>query len=408
MKTEEPEKSVLSKIKSEDVISLTQQLIRIPSHRNCEGQEKQIAEFIADALETIGAEVSLQRVVNDRFNVIGKISGEADGHSLTLTGHLDTVPAGNMEIEPFAGTIRDGKIYGRGASDMKGALAAMICALRAVKESHVHLKGDLVFVGAIGEETTSEGTTYLVRNGPKTDFAINGEPTNMDLAVAHKGSVLIQITASGKAAHCDTPWLGINAVEKMSKIVQTIADRVPNELKQKTHKYTGPPTINIAYISGGEWPYTVVPDECKIVIITGLLPEEKRESIPLLYERIIKELQTHDRELCAKVDIIPIETIPEGYNLSFEIPESSPIVKSLKHCAMRVLGTGPKLVGVPYWCDASILSYAGVQTIIFGPGNIGVAHSSVEYVPVKDLINSSRVYALSALDICQRDRSPMK
>jgi acetylornithine deacetylase/succinyl-diaminopimelate desuccinylase family protein len=404
LKTDAFEESVFSKIKGEDVIKLTQELIRIPGHRSCDGQEKHVAEFIASTLETIGIEVSLQRVVDDRFNVIARIPGEANGPSLMLTGHTDTVPAGHMEIEPFDGAIQDNKIYGRGASDMKGSLAAMICAMQAIKESNVDLKGDLVFVGAIGEETTSEGTAYLVRNGPKTDFAINGEPTNMEVAIAHKGSVLIQVTTIGKAAHCDTPWLGINAIEKTSKIVQAIADRVPNELKQKTHKYTGPPTINIAFVSGGEWPYTTVPDESKIVIITGLLPGESKEAIPLIYEGIIKELKTQDPNLRAKVDIVPIETIPEGYNLSFETPESSPIVKSVEQCATRVLGTRPRLVGVPYWCDASILSHAGVQTVIFGPGNIDVAHSSVEYVPVNHLIDASRVYALAALDLCQHQK----
>lgn len=399
----ETEKGVLSEIERDDVVDLCQELIKIPSHRNCEGQEKRIAEFIAGELEEIDAEVSLQRVVDDRFNLIAKIAGEGDGYSLTLTGHMDTVPPGRMEIDPFAGTIHDGRIYGRGASDMKGALAAMMCALRAVSESAVRLKGDLIFLGAIGEETTSEGTTYVVRNGPKTDFAIDGEPTNMNVALAHKGSVLVQITADGKAAHCDTPWLGINAVEKMSKIITAIADQVPREFKQKTHRYTGSPTINVAYVSGGEWPYTVIPDACKAIVLTGLLPGEDKEAIPKVYERIIRELHAQDSEVTAKVDVVPIDTIPEGYNLPFETPESSLVVDSVKTSASRVLGARPELVGVPYWCDASILSYAGVQTVIFGPGDISVAHSAIEYVPVEHMVSAAKVYALSALDLCRRD-----
>lgn len=401
----EIEKGVLSRIKSEDVIRLSQELIKIPSHRDYEGQERQIGEFIADKLERVGAEASLQRVVDERFNVIARISGEGNGYSLMLTGHLDTVPPNKMEMDPFAGEMKEDKIYGRGASDMKGALAAMISAVRAVSESNISLKGDLLFAGVIGEETTSEGTTYLIRNGPKTDFAINGEPSNMKVVIAHKGAVLIQITVRGKAAHCDMPWLGINSIEKMSKIVLAIADEMPRELKKKKHKYAGSPTINIGSISGGGWPYTTVPDECKIVIITGLLPDENRESIPPIYENIIRKLQNQDPTIQGKVDIIPIETIPDGYNLPFETPESAFIVKSVQNCAKRVLGTDPSLTGAPYWCDASILSYAGIQTVIFGPGDISCAHSSLEYVPIDDLVNSASVYALTALDVCLRDKS---
>lgn len=405
MKRDETEMAVLNRIKSHDVIRLCQELIRIPSHRQCEGHERRIAEYIAGELERTGVEVSLQRVVDDRVNVIARIPGDGNGYSLTLTGHLDTVPPNELQLEPFAATVSDDRIYGRGASDMKGALAAMISVMHAVSESNTSLKGDLIFAGVVGEETTSEGTARLIRNGPRTDFAINGEPTNMEVVIAHKGAVLVQITAKGKAAHCDTPWLGINSIEKMSRIVLAIADQIPRELKRKTHKYAGSPTINIGSIRGGDWPYTTVPDECKVIIITGLLPGEKRESVLPMYEKVIKGLQDRDREIQAKVDTVPIETIPEGYNLSFETSESAVIVKSVQKCAERILGTSPRLAGAQFWCDASILSYAGVETVIFGPGDIACAHSSVEYVPVDQLVNSARVYALTALDACLRDSS---
>lgn len=402
MSIREIEEEVLRRVDNQYVIRLSQELIKIPSHRGCEGHERRIGEFLAEELERAGLEVSLQNVIDDRFNVIARVCGEEKGQSLMLTGHLDTVPASEKQPDPFAATIRENRIYGRGASDMKGALAAMTAAMKAVSESKARLKGDLLLAGVIGEETTSEGTTHLVRNGPKTSFAINGEPTNMELIIAHKGAVLIQVAAKGKAAHCDTPWLGINSIEKMSKIVLAISEQLPRELKRKTHRLIGSPTINIGSIQGGGWPYTTVPEDCKIVIITGLLPGEKKESVLPIYEKIVTELQREDPELQADIDVVPIETIPEAYNLPFETDESAVIVRSVENSAQKVLGRKPRVTGAGYWCDASILSYAGVQTVIFGPGEVECAHSATEYVQIDHLLDSARIYALAALEVCLR------
>jgi len=400
------ERRFLSNFKRGDVRRLLRELIRIPSHRDFDGQEKKIGEFIANWFEEKGVDVQLQEVKDGRSNVIARISGAGEAYSLMFNGHLDTVPASGM-MNPFGSEVKGNKVYGRGACDMKGALAAMMSAMQVINESSVPLKGKLVFAGVIDEETSSLGTTHLIQNGPKTDFGIVGEPTNMKVAIAHKGALTLQITINGRAAHCDTPWLGTNAIEKMSKVIQTILGKAPRELERRKHKYIGSPKMHIGYITGGHpLPCTIIPDECKTIVLVGMLPGDKKESIISLFEGIIIKLQREDKEVKGKVEVLPLETMPEGYNLPFETSEDAFIVKAIRNCAKIILNSDPGITGFPYWCDASILSYAGIQTVIFGPGNeICGPHSDIEYIPTEDVINAAKIYALTALKVCNHERT---
>ena len=197
-------------INEKKLIQLIKDLIRIPSFvKGIDyGCEKDIAEFLAKRLKEAGFKVFLQEVMKDRPNVIGILQGKGNGYSLMLNGHLDTVEVNKMKINPFSGEVKNGRIYGRGAADMKGALAAMIIASEAIKELNFELKGDLIISGCVDEEGKGIGGKYLAESGLKADMAIVGEPTGLKLGIAHKGLTFIDIIAKGKAIHGSCPKLG--------------------------------------------------------------------------------------------------------------------------------------------------------------------------------------------------------
>jgi len=181
--------SVLEKIASDEIIELTRQLIRIPSE-NPPGGEGEIAEFIAEKLKDLGLTVRVYEFKPGRPSVVGLLSGVKEKPTLMFNGHMDTVPVGDKDlwsVEPFEGVLRDGRIYGRGAADMKGALAAMIASVKAIVESEVNLRGRLILTFVADEEVTGYGTRDLIRRGYRADFAIVGEPNELNVQTAHKG-----------------------------------------------------------------------------------------------------------------------------------------------------------------------------------------------------------------------------
>ena len=219
MSREEFKGKVLSQVKDEEVVNLLRDAIRVPSHKDLPHQEKEIGEFFAAWFDKHGIDVELQRVEGDRQNVIARIRGEGDGSTLMYNSHLDTKPPYNMTIEPYNPVIKDGKVYGRGSVDAKAQLTAFSCALLAIKRAGIPLKGDLIFTGVVGEEWDSKGTLHIAKNGPKADMAVIGEPTKLDVCIAHKGIIRATVTTIGKSAHSSVPHLGINAIAKMGKVI---------------------------------------------------------------------------------------------------------------------------------------------------------------------------------------------
>lgn len=210
-------------IKEAEVVKIASDLIRIPSYSHTENQEKRVAEYIYNLLKEENIPVELKEVLKGRFNVTAYLKGEGGGKSLMLSGHLDTVPPYDME-NPFTPVLKDGVLYGRGACDMKGPVSAMLLSLIALKRSGISLKGDVLFTGVIDEEEKGKGAEYLVKNGPFTDGAIIGEPTDMKIAVGHKGLEWIKVKVTGKKVHGGRMDEGINAIEMASKFIERIYD----------------------------------------------------------------------------------------------------------------------------------------------------------------------------------------
>jgi len=217
--------------REEELIELTQSLIKIPSHKDTPGFEREVAEFINQFLLNEGIESELHPVIDGRPNIVATIRGDGSGHSLMFNGHTDRVLPYNMTIEPFSAFIDDGKIFGRGSVDMKGALACFMMTLVAVKRSGFIPGGDLIFTGVIGEEGKSEGTEYIVNSNIRADAAIVGEPSDYEYAIGHRGLEWFDVTFYGKASHSGKPELGVNAIEQAMTFINKVKEVLYPKLK---------------------------------------------------------------------------------------------------------------------------------------------------------------------------------
>jgi acetylornithine deacetylase/succinyl-diaminopimelate desuccinylase-like protein len=302
---------------------------------------------------------------------------------------MDTVGTTDMTIEPFSPLVKGGLVHGRGSCDMKGPMAAMISASMAIASAKRRLAGDLVFAGVVDEEYKSLGTSTLIKRF-KTNAAIVGEPTAMDIAIAHKGYAWLEIETIGKRAHGSIPERGIDAIEKMGKIIAAL-EKVREQHSLKKHPLVGAPKIHTSSIEGGsDWSTT--PANCILRVERRLIPGEgPRDAIREL-RQIVASCSKRDKKLRAKVRLIhqadPMEV------------EKAPHIRLLRENVRRFRGRG-LIVGVPYWTDASILvNQARIPSCLFGPGDIAVAHSSDEYIAQNDVLRAAHIYAETACAYC--------
>ncbi len=356
--------------------------------------ESEIAHYIASWLEKAGLEVQLVESVSGRPNVvgvargIGSRSGEAGrGKTLLLNGHLDTVGTGDMQKahQPF---IKDGRLYGRGAYDMKGGLAACMSAVAAAKKHD--LRGDVIFTGVIDEEYASLGTMELA-NRLHADGAIVAEFTELQMILAHKGFVWLEIETLGKAAHGSRPDLGVDAIAHMGRVLVELEKLGQTLRSRPTHPLLGSGSLHASFIKGGRERSTY-PDRCLLSVERRTLPGETPEAVEAECLAILHELKSVDSSFNAVVrrdiDRSPLET-------SSDVD----IVKAVQGSATRVLGRPPNIAGVPFWTDAALLSAAGIPSLLFGPAGSG-AHADEEWVDLASVHACAEIYLAAALDFC--------
>jgi len=370
------------------VLALTQELIRIESHSDAPGREAQIGGFLVDWFKEHGIDAKRQSVVENRANVIARLPG-GDGPSLMLCGHLDTMPAGVMEnaFSPrIEGEGKDAILHGRGACDMKGAVAAMACTLTAIKKSNVPLAGDLVFAGTVDEESGALGAKRLIDEGIVTTYAVVGEPTSLRLAVAHKGASFIRVTLRGRGAHGSVPEKGINAATYAARIAVTLEEDLRPHLTKRTHPLLGASTVSVGRICGGTKP-NIVAETCELDIDRRILPGESG---------IVEEIRTLVANICNGVESLSysVQEMPETAVVPHVPLTTSPnatLSKVVAHTC-RTLDVDNQPIGLTYWTDGGVLAAAGIETIILGPGDIALAHSPQESVPVLELTLAARIY----------------
>lgn len=378
------------RIDTKQIVVVLKRLVRTPSvnpaiDRNQD--EGAIADFIAKWFRKNGRfSVYEQKVAKGRFNVVAILRGKENGRSLMLNGHMDTVGTVGMSVKPFTPSVRNGKLFGRGSCDMKGSLAAMIGAMEALSASNERLAGDVLFTAVVDEEYMSIGTSELIKRF-QADAAIVGEPTNMNIGIAHKGYVWLEIETVGKAAHGSVPEKGIDAIEKMGQIIGQLPS-IRRKANVDRHPLLGVASIHTSTITGGsDW--STVPATCILHVERRLLPGEKPHIAVDELRKAISECSRRDKNLKATVRLIhhadPMQVTGA--------PHISILKKNLN-------GIG-RIVGVPYWTDAAILcNQARIPTCLFGPGDIAVAHGPAEYVKIQDVLKAARVYADTAAAYC--------
>jgi len=385
----------------DDVLSLTQQLIAIESHADAPGREAEIGRFLAGWFRDRGIDVEIQPVDGDRANVIARVPG-GDGPNLILNGHLDTVPAGDMP-DAFEPRIEDGVLWGRGACDMKGAIAAMACTMAAIAEDEASvlaridseqarkrrcasLAGDLVFVGTVDEESGSLGVKEVVDAGIKADYAVVGEPTSLRVAVAHKGSCFIKVVLRGRGAHGSCPEQGVNAASYAARIVLAIEDGLRPRLATRTHPLLGSSTASVGRICGGTQP-NIVAERCEIEIDRRYLPGEASPvpEIRDLVESICRDAEGLSFDVVEMPMTSRVPHVPLGTS-----PESRLTRAAAAACAEAGLPTDP--VGVTYWSDGGHLAANGIETIVLGPGDIANAHGPTDRVTIDELSSAVDLY----------------
>ncbi|MFC1729173.1 ArgE/DapE family deacylase [candidate division KSB1 bacterium] len=349
--------------------------------------EALIGKYIFDTLEECGIQSNLYVIEPGRVNVIGRIRGSGGGKTLMLNGHMDTVGVAGMH-DPFSAEIRDGKLYGRGAQDMKGSIAAMLAAIKALKESGTELKGDIIFAGVADEEFGSIGTEALLQYH-SADAAIVTEPTGLDLCLAHRGYCVFEIKTHGRAAHGGSPDDGIDAICHMGRVLHEL-DTLSRELRERDpHPLVGTPSMHVPLIQGGTQQF-IYADECSVSLERRTVPGETLESAEKEIDDIVKKLSDNDERFRAECRAIM-------HRDPFEISPEKEIVKTVGNCIKQVTGKTPEITGHSWWEDSGLMGEAGIDTVIVGPRGSGL-HSHEEWVDIQSVIDLAGVLALSAVE----------
>ena len=339
-------------------------------------KEQPCAEWIRDFLEDAGFDAELQVVEKDRANVIGKI-GRGKGPGLVLSGHIDVVLAGDPSLwkvtSPFEPVVKDGKLYGRGACDMKGPDA---CILQAVKElAKESYKRQLSVVFTAGEDTGGWYVTKVIEEEKITKVdamcGVIPEPSLMEIIPVHKGSGGAEVLIHGRAAHSSKPELGVNANQKAADFLHALRG-LQSELNETTHPLLGPTTVECTMMTGG-FKSNIIPDQARLTLNFRLIPEHKDPEISRKwFEDMITSLSNKDPEFKA-------ELASHRASEPLDVPMDSHIVTTLRD----ILGT--RIVGAPYYTEAVNYTRAGIPTVICGPGSIDQAHAPDEYVSLEQL-----------------------
>ncbi|MDY3239403.1 MAG: M20 family metallopeptidase [Anaerovoracaceae bacterium] len=384
-----------------DPIRLTMDMVAIPSYSFMENQEEAISQYILDFFLEHGFTAYRTEIVPGRYNTVAILEGteRETSPSLMLTGHMDTVPAYDFEkaFEPWEDAEN---VYGRGTVDMKGALAAAMCAMVEIKESGTRLKGDLIFCGVADEEEAGIGTRSLIETGPEATYTVVGEPTDLHIALGHKGLEWIEVTFKGKKVHGGAQEEGVNAIMMAGRFLQKLETEYLPKLAQRTHPILGKATLNIGTITGGDQPSTVA-DHCSIRLDRRCLTSETIAQVYEELQELIDQLHREDPRFEAEIrDVFDGTTLP---HIPFCTDADCPVVKAAEN-ALRACGEEPVVTYFPAWTDAGFIQ-AGTssQCIILGPGGVATAHSVHEYISKKQLRMAAEIYRSMAMEICQVD-----
>lgn len=404
--------------RADEIVGFLQALVREPS---LSGKEEGAQTLMATKLGAMGlavdrwdhtadvaghpaaAELPTIGHLQGRSNVVGRLVGAGGGRSLLLNGHVDVVPVEPLDAwttDPWGGEIRDGRLYGRGACDMKGGVVAMTMALDAVLSAGLRPRGEVLIASVVDEEIGGHGTLGCLLRGYRADAAVITEPTELEIHPAQRGSLLFRIRVEGRSAHAGFKAEGVSAVEKAMYIYQVLLRAEAERLASVHHplftRYTNPTPVTIGTFRGGTWMATV-PDTAELEGVIGVLPGENPSAVGRWFAAQVAGagavdpwLAEHPPRLEWLRTSYPAQTSPEH-----------PVVTALHSAAQTALGREPVLSAFPAGCDMRLLTNVGdIPTVIFGPGSLRQAHTHDEFVPITDVLAATRALACLILDWC--------
>ncbi len=349
--------------------------------------ETEIARFVQTWLEEAGLDVERTEVAPGRWNVVGAARGSGAGRSLTLNAHMDTVGVEGME-RPFQPRIEEERLYGRGAYDMKASLAAIM--LVGARARELDLRGDVVVAAVADEEVASVGSTAVASSWP-TDAAIVAEPTEEQVAIAHRGFAWLDVQVHGRAAHGSRPELGIDAIAKMGRILVGLEELDRSLRAEPSHPLLGSGSLHASLIEGGQ-ELSSYPERCLLRLERRTIPSETPERVEAEIRDVIDRAAAADPDLVADVRTTFAQS-------PFEVAEAEDVVAALLRQATAVTAEEVDVVGVPFWTDAAILASAGIPTVLYGPAGEG-AHAVVEWVDLDSATRCAEVYLAVVRDFC--------
>jgi acetylornithine deacetylase len=374
-----------------DVAELAAQLVAIesinPDIVAGGSGELEVARFVAEWCERAGLETALAELAPRRANVVAIARGSGGGKSLMLNAHMDTVGVAGM-TDPFVTRVEGGRLYGRGSCDMKGSLAASMLA--AAEAGRRQLRGDVILTAVADEEFASIGTEAVAAS-LSADAAIVTEPTDLQLAVAHRGFVHLEVVVHGRAAHGSRPHLGIDAIAKMGRVLVGIEELDRSLRANPTHPHVGSGSVHASLIEGGQ-EFSSYPARCVLQAERRTVPGEGAELAERELREIVARAAEGDPDFSAELHSA-ISREP------FEVAEDAEIVRCVHKHATTVLGNEPDVVGVPFWADSALLAAAGIPTVVFGPRGEGL-HSEVEWVDIASLERCVEIYSAVAAELC--------
>ncbi len=353
--------------------------------------EAAMAGFTADAGAGMGLDVSIDGPSPDRPNVIAVLKGSRPSprKNLLLNGHLDTVGLGGMN-EPLVPRLVGGRLYGRGALDMKGGLAAILGALDVICRSGVRLQGDVVFAATSDEEYASIGARHAA-DRIRAGGAIVAEATDMGLCLAHKGFAWLKVETHGRAAHGSLPSDGVDAITKMGGFIAKLEEYSRVDLGSRRHGLLGSPSLHASTITGGT-ELSTYPDRCTLMIERRTIPGESADMVLGEIRAILDSLSKCDPLFKADCEV-------SLFRPAYEVSGDSPIAEAVSDAFASVVGSPPRVIGLAAWLDSGIFGPGGIPSVIIGPSGRG-QHGDEEFVDIDSVCDLAEVIAGAALRFC--------
>jgi len=350
--------------------------------------EAAVADAIASEMRRLGLDVSVEEVVPGRPNVVGVLEGRAKGRSLMFCGHTDTVGVAGM-ADPFAPVERNGRLYGRGTQDMKGGVAAMIAAAGELAQRGL-AAGRVIVAAIVDEEHSSVGADALVRKWT-ADAAVVTEPTDLEIAIGHKGFAWVEVEVAGKAAHGSRPKDGEDAILRMGRVLAQL-ELLDRQLQMRPpHPLVGTGSLHASFVSGGH-ELSSYPDRATLQMERRTLPAEPESSALDEVQAILDGLSRSDATFRATARHLFSRP-------AYEVAADHALPRTLA-AAVSNGGRVPKITGASFWTDAAVLGHAGIPSILFGPGGAGL-HSIEEYVNVEDVLTCRAALIELATQWCE-------